>query len=286
MAGDDASLYFEALAASERAVQAGQFNLSKTLRAVADSLRVAAMDSARDAEPEGRAVLGQIGGGPAADLARRALASLERHADVSELDVAQFLWVCSNCGAVFEGMPRESCPCGALRPEIRGFFPFFSSNSERLGRMAVAEVISNLKATPEMLRVALATVPAGALHTAPAEDEWSPGETVGHMLETERLFQRRCASLLAGERVLDGGRLIMPWLLQQGGAWNALDATALLAAHAEVRAATLQQLEDLDGAAWGRSATSGGERTTLHELGTWLANHDIGHIAQVRRHAR
>lgn len=62
-----------------------------------------------------------------------------------------------------------------------------------------------------------------------------------------------------------------------------MPASAILNRLREVRDATLALVRGLTMEQWAWWGTNGGERTTVLDLGTWLANHDRGHIAQIRK---
>ena len=50
--------------------------------------------------------------------------SLVNNRDISESDVAQYLFVCTGCGRIAEASTGEACPlCGALPPEFAGLLP-------------------------------------------------------------------------------------------------------------------------------------------------------------------
>src|SRR3972149_2856922 len=66
----------------------------------------------------------------AAAILERALSSLREHPDVSERDVAPFVWGCHLCGYLAEGRRPDSCPvCGALAPDFEMFAPFYAQTS-------------------------------------------------------------------------------------------------------------------------------------------------------------
>src|SRR5688572_5780172 len=114
----NAATSMRCLAAAERAVLEGRFNVAKVLRACAHTARVASLTAARTLA-QGTApttVLGDtsaffehqshdvVDAAPAAlrDLLRRALQSLEGNRDILESEVAQSLWGCQVCGAIAE----------------------------------------------------------------------------------------------------------------------------------------------------------------------------------------
>lgn len=300
-----AALAALALAAAEEAVRNGQFNLAKVLRATAHTHRAVAHGIAHDRlaslEPasvmehalEGtRALLASDApaarpgaAGSAAAILGKALASLERHADVSEGDVAQFLWGCHICGYLAEGRRPDTCPvCGALAPDFEMFGPFYSQTSERLGRMDPREILDTLFTAPASLEAEIRDLTPELLATSFEEGEWGLGELVAHMIETDLLFAARVRAL----RARNDARLESPspWLLHVGKGYESLGATELIARFRDSRAASLALIQDLTPGDWARRANMRDSVATLLDFGTWIANHDIGHLQQVRRMVR
>jgi len=297
-----------ALAAAEQAVLRGQFNLAKVLRAMAHTQRTLALEMARrltrDLDPAGvllalnveleRPPSGEAGQRPDAsvvqvrqgahDIVRRAVASLAANSDVSERDVDQSLWGCYGCGYLAEGERPDACPvCGALGAEFEWFGPFYSSTPEHLGRLAPAEIVTVLEATPEHIASLLADSDDRALRCRAQPDEWSPVEIVAHIMEADLLFGRRLRAILATRDVPAVDSPIPPWKLHEGKGYDAMPLDELLARLRAARADSVGLVRGLTVADWMRQGTIRGGRTSILDLGTWLANHDRGHLAQLRR---
>lgn len=308
--------YVRDLAAAEVAVLRGQFNLAKVLRALAHTQRAQALAAARlliasdDPAAALRAAAADLAASPpdgasaqpgAADdqaahlqrlvaarrtaraVAMRALSSLATHRDVSERDVAPVLWGCHGCGALLAGDPPDACPvCGALAAELEWFGPFYSSSPEHLGQLAPGALRAILAAVPGEVAAVIAPVAEAALRRKPTADEWCAKELVGHMLETDLLFQRRVRAILADPGVADVRSPIPPWRLHEGQGYEDMATPALLRHLSETRAACLDLVGALSAAQWSRRGDAGGTLPTVLDLGTWLANHDRGHLAQLR----
>jgi hypothetical protein len=215
---------------------------------------------------------------------RRAETSLVSGSDVTEMAIAQFLWGCYGCGYLAEGDLPDGCPvCGALAVEFADFGPFYSWTPEHLGQLQPAEILAILRAGPDTVAAAFAGRDEGRLSAKPSPQEWSLKEIAGHVLETERLFVRRAQAVLAdqGMPVLDTP--VPPWHLHEGLGYEALSGAELLGRLREARATTLTLVEGLQPEDWVRRGSIGGTAVTLLDLGTWLANHDRGHLAQMQR---
>ncbi len=308
--------YVRNLAAAEAAVIRGQFNLAKVLRAIAHSQRVQAMDAARllaaAADPatvlgtilkelEGRPVVGHFDAtslppalversatvqARALDIVRRSMDSLQSHSDVMESAVAQILWGCYGCGNLVEGVAPEACDvCGALSPEFEWFGPFYSTTPEHLGQRSRAEILAILAAVPADVATIMAGIDDALLRHKPSPDEWCVKEIVAHLLETELLFTRRVNAILAH----DGPGLpainspVPPWKLHEGKGYAEMPIDAILERLSATRMATLRLVGNLTPEQWAQRGTNVGGTATVLDLGTWLANHDLGHLAQVRR---
>lgn len=312
--------YVRNLAMAETAIMRGQFNLAKVLRALAHSQRVQAMDAARilASQDDPVTVLGTVltelevppatatAPPPAALLdspaartvreraqaiAQRSIASLRRHRDVAEGDVAQDLVGCYSCGNLIEvadadrAAPEVCDVCGALAPELAWFEPFYSVTPEHLGQHRPAEILAILTAGPDDVAAAVAGLDDAALRRKPSPDEWCVKEIVAHLLETELLFTRRVSAILAH----DGPGLptitspVPPWKLHEGKGYVELPIEDIVARLRATRTATLALVGGLSPAQWARRGSSLGGAATVLDLGTWLANHDLGHLVQVRQ---
>jgi len=114
------------------------------------------------------------------------------------------------------------------------------------------------------------------LATRPAPDEWSIAELVGHLIETDGVFRSRVTTVLDsdGVPVLDSRR---PWTLHEGKGYEHMSGDALLTAFRATRAETIALVEGLTDTDWMRKGTVRGAANSVLDLGSWLANHDVGH---------
>lgn len=309
--------YIRNLAAAERAILDGRFNTAKILRAAAHAQRAMAMEAARLLQEElGESdvlnlVLEEIGTDKdlavsermgsvsrstmqrleqsakvragLRDVIRSSLTSLQSNSDVLESDVAQILWGCYSCGAILEGAPPHSCPvCGALSVEFEGFGPFYSGSAEHLGQLVPEDIINILEAIPSQVEAVITMVDDAALRRKPSSDEWCVAETVGHMLETDRLFAMRVQALLESQGA-ELPRPMPPWKLHEGKGYETMQAAELIAHMRTVRSQSLDLVRTMTAADWSRKGLLQGSKTSMLDLGTWLSNHDRGHLAQIQR---
>jgi rubrerythrin len=294
--------YVASLAAAELAVERGQFNTAKVLRAVAHGQRVRALQAARrlaEAHPPAAllsTVLEQAAQAPdaaepafsgavrrrTADVLGQALRGLDAHDEVREADLPQHLWGCYGCGYLAEGDRPEACPaCGALGVEFEWFGPFYSSSPEHLGQRTPVEIVATLERVPDQVAAALAGHDDAALRWRPSPEEWSAKEIVAHLLETDLLFARRVQAVLAAQAVPTIDTPVPPWKLHEGKGYDALPGADLLDRLGRAREASLALVRHLTPEHWARRGLVRGAGTSLLDLGTWLANHDRGHLAQL-----
>lgn len=305
------------LVAAEKAVQRGQFNLAKVLRAAAHSQRVMAMEAARllgdrledrhvlkeileetgqqnefaESDIKGATTLRKLSQMASArqslrDVIQHSVESLGTNADILESDVAQFLYGCYGCGAILEGSRPHTCPvCGALAVEIEGFGPFYSATAEHLGQLTPKEIIETLESIQGELAKAMGEIETGVLHHKPSADEWSAAEIVGHMLETDLLFVQRAQALLQ-EQGIELPMPMPPWKLHEGKGYESMTAAELLYSFRQTRERSLLLIKGLASEDWLRTGLSFGSKISMLDLCTWLANHDLGHLAQVKRLCR
>lgn len=304
------------LAGVEAAVLAGHFNVAKVLRAAAHSWRVTAMNAARSivGERDLIAILGRdpdlsvLRGGATVDAAStetakeavlrridvvhartdeildRASASLEKNGEIFEEDVALFLYGCHRCGYVVEGGEPVSCPlCGAVRLELEAFGPFYIDTLDHLGHRSPQEVVELLPSVPNRLAELLAGIEKSMLEEKPTKREWSVAEIVGHLIEVDRRFVTIVATIVNADGIPEIENRIVPWMLHEGKGYDRLPVSELIDSFAEARKITCALVSGLRPEQWLLEASLPWNRVSVLEFGIWLANHDIGHLAQIRR---
>lgn len=288
--------YIRDMAAVEAAVLRGQFNVAKVLRAAAHAQRALALDEARRTYGDAGAAallssvadelrgLSTTGHATAIKssllgIIERALASLKQNPDILESDVAQSLWGCRICGFIAEGDQPDSCEvCGALAPEFEWFGPFFGGTT-RIGTLLPAETVSILESVPAEVEDALEGVSEPATEQKPSPAEWSAKQTLAHMFETDLLFASRVRFILDPLQSGTIPRPMPPWKLHEGKGYESWPKAELIRRYREVRTETLTLLGGLAASDWAKGKSG----TTLTELGTWLAQHETGHMQQLRR---
>jgi len=310
--------YVRNLAAAEVAVLNGQFNVAKVLRASAHTQRIVAMEAARlvagdfgavnllqtiltelqdesvyevsptapDLDSVTQAKLERFGKirERLQDVIRRSLESLSANYDILESAVHQSLWGCYGCGYISEGDRPDSCPvCGALGVEFEWFGPFYAKTSEHLGQLTPAEILATLEPIPDQIANAISKTSDDELQSKPSKDEWCVKEIIGHVIETDLLFSQRVKFVLEEQGIPTIPRSAPPWKLHEGKGYEELSAGELLERLNKVRLASLELVRSLKPEHWIRQGVLVGTATSILDLGSWLTNHDRGHLAQIRQ---
>ena len=302
-ARQSAMAYVQCLAAAELAVQRGQFNTAKILRAVAHNQRATALQLTRllatettpatllmnvlertDRSPMTKeaAATSSVVRVRSAELVARALRSLAMDDEIHERDMPLHLWGCYGCGYLAEGERPDVCPsCGALGVEFEWFGPFYSSSPEHLGQLLPDEILATLERVPQQVAAALVEHDDASLQWRPEPGEWCAKEIVGHMIETDALFARRVQTVLAAQGTPTLDTPVPPWQLHEGKSYDVLPTAELLDRLRFGRGVSCNIVSGLTPEQWGRRGLVRGAGTSVLDLGTWLANHDRGHLAQL-----
>lgn len=301
--------YVRNLAAAEAAVQRGQFNLAKVLRAAAYTQRTLALNAARQLETTAildpmellTTILEEQQNGRSmsisasqvflphstivrerlTDLIRRSLASLAHHPDILEDDVALEINGCLTCGNLVEGSTPDVCDlCGAIMAEFEWFGPFYSGSHEHLGQLTPQSVVPILQQGPPRLAALILAEDDATLRRKPSPPEWSIKEIVGHLLEADKLCVGQVRSILEQTAF---SHPVMPWQTHEGKGYQDLSAQDLAQRFTAERQKTLDLLHELTAHDWSKVGIIYGHARSILDVGTWHGNHDVGHLVQVER---
>ena len=298
------------LAAAERAIDEGRLNIAKVMRASALASRQRALALARitdHGDPASKAVT------LAASVARNTASTLEQHtgdrediasvlrsalsaeailgkteesivddSDVPERVVAQFVWICEECGYAIEGSREEICPsCGSIAGEFALFAPFFSGTSEHIARRKPEDALLQLQGDADRLAQAL----VGAderLRARAAPGEWCAKEIAGHMCDILELAERRLRVLVDPEYTPPSERTVLPWKLLDTEDYPNIAATGIVERFRSGSDALCGLLVVLKEEDWRRKVDMVSGRTIVIDVASWAANHNVAHLAQIR----
>lgn len=298
------------LAAAERAVSEGRLNIAKLLRASALSARQRALALNRvadQAQPAAEALAGADG------VARATAALLERHrrdelviamrsalsldtilakavlslggnADIPESVVSPIVWVCEECGYTVEAQRAEICPsCGSLAGDFAMFAPFFSGTPEHLARRKPEDALTQLRGDGDRLSQTLVGDDE-VLRARPASGDWCAKEIAGHMCDILELAERRLRAIVDPEYVPPRERSILPWRLLDTEDYPNATAAEIVARFRSDADRLCGLLDSLSGEDWRKKVDMGSGRTAVVDVASWAANHNVAHLAQLRRH--
>jgi rubrerythrin len=208
--------YVRNLSVAEDAVQKGQFNIAKVLRAAVHTQRILAMGVARlladrtdktnlletikkelknkessnifkalfENQSEHQQKLKQFNmvREKLTEILDRSLKSLKSNYDIQESDVNQLIWGCYGCGFLVEANPPEACQvCGALGVEFEWFGPFYAAIPEHLGQLSPQDMIQTLESIPQEVSNIISGVDDKILSKKPSKEEWCIKEIIGHI---------------------------------------------------------------------------------------------------------
>ena len=77
-------------------------------------------------------------------------------------------------------------------------------------------------------------------------------------------------------------RTTPPWKLHEGKGYETLSASELVSRLKETRSNSLKLIKSLKNEDWVRQGTLMGTTNSILDLGSWLTNHDKGHLAQIK----
>ncbi len=158
------------------------------------------------------------------------------------------------------------------------------SNGEHMTKQEREALIGRYAAGMDLMREALATVPAEAMRWRPAPGKWSAHEVVVHCADSETNSAMRIRYLVGENSPVIQGYDQDRWATALD--YQAQSAELALAQLAAVRAWTLGFIRSLPEAAWGRSGTHTEMPGKPYTATVWLqtyAEHLEVHARQIRR---
>jgi hypothetical protein len=122
--------------------------------------------------------------------------------------------------------------------------------------------------------------PAQALRRE-APGEWNAVEIVGHMIDTERVFEYRALHIARADPVM-WTKVEFPAYAENAN-YAARSLPDVMAEFTAVRASFVALLRGLDKAAWERRAPSDWTVRSVRAVAWCMAGHELHHLASIRR---
>jgi hypothetical protein len=146
---------------------------------------------------------------------------------------------------------------------------------------SIQNYVSQLSATPTLLRELLSAMDPVKLHTKPALGLFSPLEDAWHLRDIEKegylvRIQRMLAEQSPVLENLDGDQMAI------ARRYNERELTAAVEGFACARAESISLLKGLPPKAWARSAHFANRTIDLRELIEMMVEHDRGHLSSIR----
>lgn len=113
-----------------------------------------------------------------------------------------------------------------------------------------------------------------------AEDKWSLKQVLGHLIDTERIFQYRLLRVARNDQTPIEGFEQDDYVA--GGEFDARSWADLLAEYTTVRAATVSLIRGLPADAWLRRGTANDNPVSVRALACLIAGHELHHMSIVK----
>lgn len=158
------------------------------------------------------------------------------------------------------------------RPVPGEYAPYFDLY---IGRVPDGDLLSLLAANPVESLFAAMSEEAASLPYAPGK--WTHKQTLGHIIDTERIMAARALRIARADQTPLPGfdqDAFMP-----ASEFNARTLASLLEELQAVRASTLTLFRNLPEAAWTRTGTVSDNATSVRALAYVIAGHELHHAA-------
>ena len=167
---------------------------------------------------------------------------------------------------------------GPGRPEVDECLPYYF---EYIGLVPDGHVLKLLERQIAESSAYLASFTPDQALRREAPGEWNTVEIVGHLADTERVFEYRALRIARADPVM--------WTAVEFGNYAAAANFQerrlgdVVAEYAAVRAAFVALLRGLDAAAWERRAPADWTLRSVRAVAYCMAGHELHHLASIRR---
>lgn len=166
---------------------------------------------------------------------------------------------------------------GAERPGPDEYHPFYAGYVKEA---PAGDVVESLARQGGRLAATLRSVPPGRETHRYAEGKWSVREVVGHLIDSERLFQYRAVHIARGDPAA------LPEM--DPGVWAAASNAGerplaeLVSELEAVRGSTVRLFGGLPAGAWAGRGRASGSEVSVRALAWIIAGHAAHHLEQLR----
>jgi uncharacterized damage-inducible protein DinB len=163
------------------------------------------------------------------------------------------------------------------RPDATEYAPFYAGY---VAGVPEGDIVAVLRAGGDELASVLASIPESRGGFRYAEGKWSVRETIGHMIDAERVFTYRALRLARGDATPLPGFEQDDYVRAAGSeARTVADLADELRA---VRAATVRLFASLPDDAWMRRGVVSGREVSVRALAYVAAGHAVHHLRVLR----
>ncbi len=160
----------------------------------------------------------------------------------------------------------------ATKPEKGEFLPYYEKYIDLVGSGDVTITLSTQMAETEAL---LRGLPASVATYRYAPDKWSVNEVIGHLIDSERIFDSRALRFARNDPTP------LPGFEQDdyvnNSSYDSYPFTELASELRSVRESTVFLFKHLEEAAWMRRGIANGAEVSVRALAYIIAGHELHH---------
>lgn len=158
------------------------------------------------------------------------------------------------------------------RPEPGEYAPYYE---RYISLVAGSDILNTLDAQRRQMMMLLSGRDERDGDFRYAPDKWNAKEVLGHLCDTERVFDYRALRIARGDQTPMEGFEQDDYV--RHGPFAGAPLAELIEDYIAVRRATITLLRNLDEAAWGRRGIANKNEVTVRALAYTIAGHELHH---------
>jgi hypothetical protein len=162
------------------------------------------------------------------------------------------------------------------------FAPFFSATGERIGRRQPAEVLRLLATHGAELENSMRGLSDKQLRWSPSAGEWCMKEIAGHMIDIAEIFIRRVLPVVDPTSPDADEPPVLPWRILDGKGYPDMGGDVLVSRFSGAIDEALSIVKRLADHDWRNRRRWIVGSVSVLDMASWLTNHNIAHLAQIR----
>ncbi len=169
-------------------------------------------------------------------------------------------------------MPESAVLSAVARPEAGEYAQYYD---RYISLVEGADLLGTLDAQRRQMMLLLSGRDDADGDFRYAPDKWTAKEVLGHVCDTERVFNYRALSIARGDQTPLPGFEQDDYV--RNGPFRRLPLAEIIEEYIAVRRATISLLRNLDDAAWARRGIANKNEITVRALGYIIAGHELHH---------